>query len=167
MARGIRFLKAERKWMRAWLEPGLKADADVGDERAVKLGESVLRKLDESEAPQGEKVRNYLSVKEALTAFQSVLDRRLILPPNGAGAVFAMMQAKLKSLGLTTAQCDAIAEEAGMQWKGNIKAQSLLNQAEALLQAGQERSAAMGSEPLGGWQGAEPGDPDVIEMEDL
>lgn len=131
MAKAIRFTKPEREWLKMMLTQWLEIGSWGG--KAKKAAESIVVKLAQSEAPQ-EKLRDYLTVKDAIEAFRSVLDRRLIVPPNGAGLLFIQMQHKLKALALTREQCVQAATQAGSEWKGNIKAQSILNQAEALLQ---------------------------------
>lgn len=131
MARAVRFVKAEREWLKLMLTQWLEVGAWGG--KAKKNAESVLAKLKDSEAPQATS-RNHLTVGQAIEAFRSVLDRRLVVPPNDSGLVYIQMSHKLKALALTREQCVQAAEQAGREWKqGNIKAQSILNQAEKLL----------------------------------
>lgn len=138
MARAVRLTKPERELIRnairVYCSPW--GEQTKGTQKAA---DGVIQKLDQSEAPPEKVAREYASVQEALTAFQSVLGRRLVIPPNGAGPVFAKMQAQIKSLGLTREQCRLAAMEAGKQWsQGSIKAQSIINQAEQLLQSASE-----------------------------
>lgn len=123
MAGAIRLTKAEREYLRTWLTAT--GVMDFG-KAGAKVKVSLLAKLDKSEKPKTEG----LGVKEAVGAFQGVLGDRLILP---MGAVWGMMQNRIKALGLTVEQCSAIASAAGTQWSGRIKAESLVRQAEKLL----------------------------------
>lgn len=117
--------------------------------KTFEASKSILKKLDESEAPLNKSAANHLTVNQAIGAFRSVLDRRLLVPPNGAGLVYIRMQAKLKDLALTHEQCITAATQAGRQWQGNIKAQSILNQAEMLLANAESEPLPFSSSPTG------------------
>jgi len=127
MARAVRFTKPERELIKRTFHASQYNINNWGT-GVVKLASSILDKVAESEAPQERSTG--LTVQDALAAFRSVLDRRLVPP---LGNTYARIQAQLKSLGLTREQCIAAAEQAGRQWKGPIKAHSIVNQAETLL----------------------------------
>lgn len=132
MARAVRFLKPERELIQRYAQSIVDCPTAI-PKGVVKAAQGIVAKLAESEAPQ-DKSRSHLSVQEAISLFQGVLGRRLIIPPNGASLIYIQMSKRLKSLGLDKDQCRIAAEEAGRQWQGNIKAQSIINQAERLLQ---------------------------------
>lgn len=131
MARGFRPTKPERAAIKHAIEyTKLHTAFSKGE---LKAADSVLEKLVACEAPQV-KSRSGLLVRDAITAFRSVIDRRLIAPPAGANGLFAQMQNRLNALGLTYEQCVTIATQANTEWKsGNIKVESLIRQAEVLL----------------------------------
>jgi hypothetical protein len=135
MAGAIRFTKAEREWMRGWLENAVKADAEVGDTKAVRAGESVLKKLELAELPV--KQRSYLTVPDAIKAFREVLGPRLLAPRYEARGVLGQMKNRIQALGLTRSDCTTIAKVAGAEWKGVIRAESLVRQADKLLAGAQ------------------------------
>lgn len=86
-----------------------------------------MAKLDKAEAPKGTGV----DVKLAVEAFKGVLGARLVLP---MGSVWGMMQNRIRALGLSEGDCTRIATVAAAEWAGRIKAESLVRQAEKLLQ---------------------------------
>jgi hypothetical protein len=51
--RGVRFTRAEMAWLRQWLDANRQADLDNADQKAVKLADSVLAKLDAAQEPVG------------------------------------------------------------------------------------------------------------------
>src|SRR5262245_30377449 len=104
MARAVRFVKAEREFIR------LAIDTFDCKPKQESLRDAVNRKLDESEAPPEK--RNGLSIREAVTAFQEALARRLVLPPDGANGIYAQMQKRLTALGLSRQDCVTIAKQA-------------------------------------------------------
>lgn len=136
MARAIRFIKAERELIQRYAQSIVDCPTAI-PKGVVRAAQGVLEKLQASEHPDTTRL-DWLTVRDAIAVFSGVLDRRLIIPPNGASLEFIRMQHRLKSLGLTKDQCRTIAETAGKQWQGNIKVQSLLNQAERLLQEAAE-----------------------------
>jgi len=130
MARAVRFTKPERELILDHCKEI--ASCPIGISKSVvAAAQSVIAKLEEAEHPKEKSTG--LTVNQAVAAFRSVLDRRLVVPPNGAGLVYIQMQAKLKALALTYEQCVTAASQAGREWQGSIKAQSILNQAEKLL----------------------------------
>jgi hypothetical protein len=133
MARGIRFTKPERDLIRQ----ALGADGLCRTKAEVTAKTSLLDKLEAAEKPEEKK--SGLSVKAALDVFKGVLGFRLVAPPPGAVAIWSMMQKRIVSLGLTPMDCITLAKTAGTKWQGQIKAQSLINQAEALLQDAQDK----------------------------
>lgn len=149
MARGIRFTKLETQAIREdfdlRMRNSLPGNTEKQRAKALEIRTSVLAKLNASEAPQVKSSLSYLSTADALNIFREVLGPRLLCPPNNASLVFIKMQHRLKSLALTRDQCFAIAEQAKREWtRGNIKAESILNQAEMLLQ----NSALHSDEPV-------------------
>ncbi len=119
MAGAIRLTKAEREFI-------TRAIGTCRDNKEEKLRTSIIAKLDKSEAPRG----TGIDVKAAVATFEGVLGARLIKP---IGAVWGMMQSRLRVLGLTEADCTRIATVAGADWAGRIKAESLVRQAEKML----------------------------------
>lgn len=137
MARAVRFTKPERETIRELCRTVHLSDWST---KVVSAAQSILAKLEESEHPKEKS--SGLTVNQAVTAFRSALDRRLVVPPNGAGLEYIRMQQRLESLALTYDQCVTAAMQAGREWpKGYIKAQSILNNAEKLLHGAE-------SEPL-------------------
>ena len=120
---GIRFTKVEREYLRTWLEATGVMDFGAKGQKAKA---SILAKLDKAEAPKA----SGLDVKAAVEAFRGVLGSRLILP---MGAVWGMMQNRIRALGLTEEDCRTIATVAASDWQGKVKAESLVRQAEKLL----------------------------------
>lgn len=127
MARGIRFTKAERAVVKALLE---KYIAETGVPRQ-RNADSALAKLEESELPV--KKSTCLTVPDAIAAFRWVLGPRLIAPPFSAAGVLGQMKNRIQALGLTKTDCEAIAKVAGVEWEGQIRAESLVRQADKLL----------------------------------
>ncbi len=75
-----------------------------------------------------------LSVKAAIESFRGVLGGRLVLPAGNPGAGwFSQMQKRINSSGLTVPLCLEAARLAGLEWKGPIKAESIIRQADVLL----------------------------------
>lgn len=130
MSRAIRLLKAEQELLTDLLNA-----ADSLTKAHQKAKESLLIKMAESSKPLEKK--SGLTVKDALNVFSGVLRGRLILPPPNASALWAQMQQRIRLLGLTPLDCTIIAKQAASEWTGQIKAQSLINQAESLLQNAQ------------------------------
>lgn len=125
MAGAIRLTKAEREFIREAIATHT-SPWGTASPKAQKLAGSINAKLDKSEAPKGTGV----DVKVAVAAFQGVLGTRLIMP---MGSVWGIMQNRIRALGLTTADCTKIAEAAKGEWRGPVKAESLVRQAEKLL----------------------------------
>lgn len=119
---GIRFTKAERQLIRSAIEAL----------SHTKVTESILEKLDRSEVTPKKK-REGMSVAAAIEAFRGVLGSRLVLPPNPSAGWYAMQSAQLTRLGMTPDLCRAVAMQAGSIWQGNIKAESIIRQADRLL----------------------------------
>lgn len=105
-----------------WDDPDEKSHS-----RYRKAWTSLMAKLDKAEAPKGTGV----DVKLAVEAFKGVLGARLVLP---MGSVWGMMQNRIRALGLSEGDCTRIATVAAAEWAGRIKAESLVRQAEKLLQ---------------------------------
>lgn len=122
MARGIRFTKAERAWILGFAD---------GQAATSKLAASIVAKLEESELPV--KRASYLTVPDAIAAFRGVLGPRLIAPPFSAAGVMGQMKNRIQALGLTKTDCETIAKVAGVGWQGQIRAESLVRQADKLL----------------------------------
>lgn len=129
--RGVRFTKAETAWMLGWLQSSLEAERESGKRGDVRLGESVITKLEAAELP----VRDSCAVKvtDAIAAFREVLGGRLIAPPFGAAGVLGAMKRRMAALGLSLTDCRTIAKIAGAAWRGPIRAESLVRQADKLL----------------------------------
>ena len=143
MAGSIRLTKGERMLIREAITAF--PLVTVKDRKTI---EGLFAKLDKSEAPRG----TGIDVKAAVAAFEGVLGTRLVRP---MGAVWGMMQNRIRALGLTEADCASIAAAAGGEWEGRIKAESLVRQAEKLLQ-----SNGAPSTPSRGKRGA-------LDMDDL
>lgn len=105
--------------------------------------DSAAKKLREEDAPKKTKG---MSVGAAIEAFRGVLGRRLVLPPNPSVGWYAQMGNRLAALGMTPELCRTAAETAARNWMGNIKAESIIRQADTLLHDSEEE--AMPSNPL-------------------
>lgn len=129
---GIRLTKAERGVIDYINERC--PDVLEGMPKLAKAWTSFMSKVEASVAPDK---GCSLPLKEATAAFREVLGNRLVLPPSGAAGVYAQMTKRLKALGLTRGDCVTVAKSAAAEWRGPIKAVSLLNQADTLLAAAQ------------------------------
>ena len=77
-----------------------------------------------------------LTVSQAVETLQGVLPKRLVLPaswPNPGGQWFAQLQNRINASGLTAAHIKAAGQVAAAQWKGPIKAESIIRQTDVLL----------------------------------
>ncbi len=75
-----------------------------------------------------------ISVSDALNCFRGVLGKRLVVPAGNAGpAWWSQLQNRINASGLTAPLCTEAARIAGDQWKGPIKGESIIRQADALL----------------------------------
>lgn len=124
--RGVRFTKAEREWLKAFVEPQSRVESKGG-----RLARSVLEKIELAEMP----VRRgtYLTVPDVIEAFREVLGARLLAPRHEAAGVRAQMKNRIQALGLTRADCVTAAKVAGAKWQGTIRAESIVRQADMLL----------------------------------
>lgn len=145
MAAAIRFTKPEREIVRDRVFAV--ASQSEGKRGILAICQSIIAKLDESERPRPPASARGTSISEAMAAFREVLGGRLVPPPDGASGMWAQMAKRVGALGITRLDCLSIAKTAGSQWRGQIKALSLVNQAETLLQASQLIS--VDDEPLG------------------
>lgn len=134
MAKGLRLTKSERQSLKTLLDP---VNINVGNygNRLVKDAASILDKLELAEMPVAK--GTYLTVNDAIDAFAGVLGKRLIAPTFQAVGVRAQMKNRIQALGLTRADCVTVAKVAGAQWQGAIRAESLVRQADKLLQESQ------------------------------
>lgn len=126
MAGAIRLTKAERDFIREAIATHTSPWGTAAP-KVQKLATSVNAKLDKAEAPKDTGV----DVKVAVAAFEGVLGSRLTKP---MGAVWGIMQNRIRALGLTEEDCTKIAKAAAAEWRGPVKAESLVRQAETLLQ---------------------------------
>lgn len=158
---GIRFTKAEREAIRRAFEEVV-INPPKGYRAAM---ESVLSKLDAAEvAPR--KKSTALSVGAAIEVLRGVLGRRLVLPPGKLTAGWcAQMSNFLGKYGLTHELLKTAAVQASYEWQGNIKAESVIRQADKLIHNFEAERALGGAEPPGGWQGAEPFTVDLDDEE--
>lgn len=134
MAKGIRFTKPERDFIRRAV--GLLC-SPWGEQTKLtqKLADSVNEKLELSEMPV--KKGTYLTVPDAISAFRSVLGQRLVAPGFQAVGVLSQMKQRIQALGLTKSDCVQIAKVAGAEWRGPIRAESLVRQADVLMAGAQ------------------------------
>lgn len=128
MASGIRFTKSERAAIRHAFDECVTLPKSLKREAF----DSVLAKLEESERPKDSRGAG-LAVTVALDAFKAVLGDRLVVPPTPGAPWWAQMGKGLKKFGLSKQQCTTIAKTAAAEWRGPIKALSLVNQADVLL----------------------------------
>jgi hypothetical protein len=120
----------------------------------LRARETLLAKLDAAEAP-ATKEKPGVTFAQAELAFRSALGARLVTPPNPPHSYYAVNQRKLTLLGITDEQCKQIAAEAGSQWTGRIKMESIINQAASLM-ADFEANGKR-----------DPGEPDSWDLEEL
>ena len=142
-ARAVTFTKLERealKWAGEVL-PGL-----CEDSKQLRGLQSAVEKVEASEFPS-KKPPTEFSVTAAINAFRGVLRDRLIVPPYSAVGVLAAMKRRIVALGLTEESCTQVARAAAEQWRGPIRAESLVRQADALL-AGVEYEGKRTPTPL-------------------
>lgn len=128
--RGVRFTKAEVAALLSAAE----------HERLATRGSAALsRAVDKLEAATlpVKKPTYGATVPQAIEAFRGVLGARLVCPPWTAKGVLAMMSKRLTALGLTVGDCTTIAKVAAAQWQGAVRAESLVRQADKLLQESQ------------------------------
>lgn len=115
--------------------------------KKVKALQSAVAKIEASEFTV-KKSKSPLAVGAAIDAIRGVLGNRLLLPPGYPGGVapawWAMMSRKLLFAGATVESVTLAATNAAKEWAGQIKAQSIFNQLEALCQ---ERAADGNSTP--------------------
>lgn len=128
MAAGVRFTKVEREFIRGWVQATV--DSGAAGSRDRKTADSILEKLEKSEMVKGKGRAPGIPYPKVLEAFRCELGDRLVPPLGGA---VGMMLKRIGTLGLTLDDLHTIAREAGRRWKGRIKAESLVRQAETLL----------------------------------
>ena len=133
----MRFTKAERAWLFSLANEAVKADPGQ-----TKMAMNVFEKLKNAEKPRGSGV----PAAQAVEAFREVLGNRLIAPLSGARGVWAAMQNRLNALGLSRMDCVSAAKAASVEWRGPIKAESIVRQADRLLQAAQLEIPGAGSQ---------------------
>jgi hypothetical protein len=149
---GIRLTKAEREALVHVADTVLLYEHDFTtgkhDQKMLKGWRSLVEKVKAADAPKDKGCS--LSLKIALSAFDEVLGKRLVRPPPGAQAVWAQLTNRLKALGLTRDDCITVAKAAAGEWRGPIKAYSLLNQADTLLAmaSGNLDTTVRGTAPL-------------------
>jgi hypothetical protein len=143
----LRLTKAEHDYLTWLLEDGAGRATLRGtpDKRAL---ESVRTKLEVSALVKGKGRAPGISVRAATDAFRRVLGDRLVLPPSGAAGVFAAMGKRLALLNLTEDDCEHVARAAAARWRGPVKAESLIRQAETLLSDAPQGTAPQGTPPL-------------------
>ena len=157
MAKGTRFTKSERELIRLGVLGLPSQGMRVAQLRAR---DSVIAKLDASEEPVAPKEKAF-TLREAIEAFQSVLGQRLTTPPNPPVSWYIIQQRRLNMLGIGAPECCVIAAEAGQQWTGRIKAESLVNQGASLLADAEQRAATQGTPSS---LGSDPADLDMDEL---
>lgn len=129
--KGIRFTKAERKWLVETLEQCRTTAL------TAMVRDTILAKLELAEMPVANKQYG-VTVTDAITAFRETLGRRLIAPPFAAVGVLSQMKNRLAALGLTRGDCTTIAKVAAATWRGPVRAESLVRQADKLLAQSQQ-----------------------------
>lgn len=139
MASAVRFTKAEREFITQQVQTCRNAKEE-------KLRESILEKLEKSELVKGKGRAPGMSYGEITAAFREVLGDRLA--PAMGEFVGAVVQG-VRRMGLSRSDLTTIAVVAGAQWKGRIKEQSLVNQAQVLLSAPLPSTPPSGIEPPG------------------
>ena len=84
----------------------------------------------------GTKKVSGLSVRRAIEVLQATMGRRCVLPagfPKVAPTWFITLQNRINASGLTEALLKQAAEAALVEWRGLIKAESVIRQADVLL----------------------------------
>jgi hypothetical protein len=105
-------------------------------DKEYKQWDSFYRRVLASQKPK-DKTASSLSVRAAIDIFRGVLGRRLIVPAGSPPpSWYITLQNRINASGLTPALAKAAAEMAGASWKGAIKAESIIRQADALLSEG-------------------------------
>jgi hypothetical protein len=106
------------------------------------LYERVKAAVDKPKRTPGEGI----SVARAIEVFRGALGRRLVVPAGQPGREwYIQLQRRISASGLTEALAKRAAEIAGAQWRGSIKAESIIRQADTLLSEG--NLSVMGQAP--------------------
>ncbi len=77
-----------------------------------------------------------ISVAKAVEVLRGVLGKRLVLPaswPNAGPLWFIPLQNRINASGLTAAHIEAAGKVAAAQWRGGVKAESIIRQTDMLL----------------------------------
>jgi hypothetical protein len=151
VAAGVRFTKAEREFI-------LRAVDTCHTVKEEKLRESIVDKLEKSELVKGKGRAPGLALSEAFSGFSQELGTRVTYPPRTAGPLLGQMANRLRMLGLTRGDCVTVARVAGLKWKGQIKAETLIRHAENLLV--EARNPTLETHPR-------TTAPEMVEMEDI
>jgi len=84
-------------------------------------------------APKKGKDGSGVSVRRCIEIFRGVLSRRLIMPAGEPSQWwFIRLQNKLNASGITEELAKKAAEVASVEWRGNIKVESIINQVDSL-----------------------------------
>lgn len=111
-------------------EVGLSLDFSA---KQMKLWSSFYERVLAAEMKPRKKASG-LTVAQAIEIFRGALGRRLVVPAGTPGPEwFIALQRRINSSGLTAELAKAAAETAGATWKGSIKAESIIRQADTLL----------------------------------
>lgn len=117
--------KAERALIRDYL-----ATDTAGGPVRERVRKGLADKLDQLDNPVK---RVGITAGQLLDEFRVILGARLVLPPSSAVGVYAQIARRAEQLGLSIAQWRAVAREAGARWRGPIRAESIVRQADVLM----------------------------------
>ena len=107
--------------------------ADLDGKQHKKWASFYERVLKAELAPKKGKDGSGVSVRRAIEVFRGVLSRRLVMPAGEPSQWwFIKLQNKLNASGITEELAKKAAEVASVEWKGNIKVESLINQVDVL-----------------------------------
>lgn len=128
--RGVRFIKKELERLETVLEQALDLEPDS---TARKELSSIVAKLEAAKKPID---KASFTVPMAVRAIREVLGARIVLPPKypSCGVEwFSPLALRIKQLGLNQDDITEATKAAAQRWKGPIRAESIIRQADKLL----------------------------------
>jgi hypothetical protein len=136
----MRLRKADREIL-AVIDSYVESDSGAMSPNQMKAWTSFYERVLRDELKGPKKRGGGLTVADAVKVLQGVLGRRLVLPaafPRCGQSWYVQLQNRINASGLTAAHLTAAANVAADQWRGPIKAESLIRQADVLLADAEE-----------------------------
>lgn len=133
----MRLRKADREILAALDNSIAEGDLDhVLSSKQLKAWSSFHERVIRDELKGKKKAGSGLTVASAVKVLDGVLGRRLVLPaayPRCGQSWFVQLQNRINASGLTEEHLKKAATEAAQAWRGRIKAESVIRQADVLL----------------------------------